>query len=40
MDSIADISHHFGITQSKAKSILFRCRNALRKYLEKEGYTL
>lgn len=40
MDSIADISVRFGITQSKTKSILFRCRSALRKYLEKEGYSL
>ena len=40
MDSIADISVRFGITQSKTKSILFRCRSALRKYLEKEGFCL
>lgn len=40
MDAVADIAHRFGITQSKTKSMLFRCRNALRGYLEKEGYTL
>lgn len=40
MDSIADIARRFGITQSKIKSMLFRARNALRDYLEKEGYTL
>lgn len=40
MDSIADISNHFGISQSKVKSMLFRSRNALRAHLEKEGYTL
>lgn len=40
MDSIADISARFGISQSRVKSILFRSRSALRKYLEKEGYTL
>lgn len=40
MDSIADISRRFGITQSKTKSMLLRCRKALRDYLEKEGYSL
>lgn len=40
MDSIVDISRRFGITQSKVKSMLFRSRNALRKLLEKEGFTL
>ena len=40
MDSIAELSHRFSISQSKAKSMLLRCRNALRKHLEKEGYTL
>lgn len=40
MDSIADIAHRFGMTQSKVKSMLFRSRNALRNHLEKEGYTL
>lgn len=40
MDSTADIARRFGITQSKTKSMLFRCRNALRSYLGKEGFTL
>jgi len=40
MDSITDIARRFGMTQSKIKSMLFRARNALRDYLEKEGYTL
>ena len=40
MDSIGDISSRFGMSQSKTKSMLFRSRNALRKFLEKEGYTL
>lgn len=39
-DSIADISHRFGMSQSKVKSMLFRTRNALRQHLEQEGYTL
>lgn len=40
MDSIADIAHRFGFTQSKTKSMLLRTRNSLRDYLVKEGYTL
>ncbi len=40
MDSIADISRRFMLSQSKVKTMLFRSRNDLREYLEKEGYTL
>ena len=40
MDSIASISRNYGLTQSKVKSMLFRSRNQLREYLEKEGYDL
>ena len=40
MDSIAAISKHYGLSQSKVKSILFRSRNQLREYLDKEGYDL
>ncbi len=40
LDSVADISKRFGISQSKIKTTLFRCRNGLRKALEKEGYEL
>ena len=40
MDSVAEISGRFGISESKVKSVLFRCRNQLRDYLEKEGYEL
>lgn len=40
LDSVADIAKRFGVTQSKVKTTLFRCRNQLREYLEKEGYTL
>ncbi|MBO5145378.1 MAG: RNA polymerase sigma factor [Lachnospiraceae bacterium] len=39
-DSIHDISTAFGISESKAKSILFRMRNKLRSHLEKEGIVL
>lgn len=40
MDSIADISRRFSISKSKVKVSLFRSRDALRQYLEKEGYIL
>ena len=40
MDSIADISQRFALSQSKVKTVLFRCRNQLREQLEKEGYTI
>ena len=40
LDSIADISKRFALSKSKVKTTLFRCRNQLRKHLEKEGYTL
>lgn len=39
-DSVAEISKRFSISQSKVKTMLFRSRNQLREYLEKEGYTL
>lgn len=39
-DSIAEISDQLEMSQSKIKSILFRVRNKLRKYLEKEGYII
>ena len=39
-DSILDISERFQITESKVKSMLFRTRNKLRTYLEKEGVTI
>lgn len=40
LDSIADISRRYGLSKSKVKTTLFRCRNQLREHLEKEGYTL
>lgn len=39
-DSIADISKRFGFSESKVTSLLFRVRNKLKKYLEKEGAAL
>lgn len=38
MESIKDISKRYGITESRAKSILFRLRKELKKHLEKEGF--
>ena len=40
LDSVADISKRFALSESKVKTTLFRCRNRLREHLEKEGYTL
>ena len=40
LDSIADISKRFALSESKVKTTLFRCRNQLREHLEKEGYTV
>lgn len=40
LDSIADISHRFALSESKVKTTLFRCRNGLREYLKEEGYNL
>lgn len=38
LDSIERISERFGISQSKVKTTLFRCRKGLKSYLEQEGY--
>ncbi len=40
LDSIADISERFALSESKVKTTLYRCRNQLREHLEKEGYTI
>lgn len=40
LDSIADLSKRFALSESKVKTTLFRCRGQLRKHLEQEGYTL
>lgn len=40
LDSIADISKRFALSESKVKTTLYRCRSRLREHLEKEGYTL
>ena len=38
LDSTASIAQRFNISGSKVKTSLFRSRNQLRKYLEKEDY--
>ncbi len=40
LDSIADIAKGFGLSEAKVKITLFRCRNRLRDFLEKEGYNV
>lgn len=40
LDSIADISKRFALSESKVKTTLFRCRERLREHLCREGYTL
>ena len=37
-DSITELSRSFGFSESKVKSMLWRSRGKLRRYLEKEGY--
>ncbi len=39
-DSIAEIAQRYHLGESKVKTRLFRARNELRSFLEKEGYTL
>ena len=39
-DNIIDIARRFEISESKVKSILFRVRKQLKKYLESEGYRI
>lgn len=38
--SVADIANRCGLSRSKVKTTLYRCREQLRSYLEKEGYPL
>ena len=37
---ISDIAVRFGMSESRVKSMLFRTRNKLKNYLEKEGYSV
>lgn len=38
LDPIRDIAGYCGMSQSKAKSLLYRTRQGLRRYLEQEGF--
>ena len=40
LDSVTAIAERFACSESKVKTTLYRCRNKLRDYLEKESYTL
>lgn len=40
LNSIKDIAHSYGISESKVKMSLLRSRNKLKKVLEKEGFYL
>lgn len=40
LDPVAEIAKRYGLSESKVKTTLFRCRNQLREYLEREGYEL
>ena len=40
LDSIRETAAYYGISESKAKSLLHRTRKGLKAYLEKEGFLL
>ncbi|MBR6772566.1 MAG: RNA polymerase sigma factor [Clostridia bacterium] len=40
LDSIAAISKRFSLSESKVKTMLFRCRKQLLEHIEKENYEL
>jgi len=40
LDSLKEVAAHCGISESKAKSLLYRTRVGLREYLEKEGFSV
>ena len=40
MDPVKDIALYYHVTEGKVKSTLFRVRNDLKEFLEKEGYYL
>lgn len=40
MDSIRAISHNYDMSESKVKSMLYRIRNDLRDFLQKEGFVI
>ena len=40
MDPLREVAAYCGMSESKAKSLLFRTRNSLKDYLEKEGFSV
>ena len=39
-DSIREVADYYGVSEPKVKSMLYRTRQGLKKYLQKEGYEL
>ena len=40
MDSLKEVAAYFGMSESKAKSMLYRTRQGLKAYLEQEGFVV
>lgn len=40
MDSLKDVASYCGMTEARAKSLLYRTRRGLKVYLEQEGYEI
>ncbi len=40
MDPLKEVAAYCGMTESKAKTVLYRTRQGLREYLQKEGFDL
>lgn len=40
LDPVKEVAKNFGMTESKCKTVLFRMRQSLREYLQKEGFTV
>ena len=40
LDSLKDVARYCGMSESKAKSILFRTRCSLKTHLEQEGFVV
>ena len=40
LDSVKEVAAYCGMTESKCKTVLFRTRQALKEYLEKEGFVV
>ena len=40
MDTVSEIAKRYSVSESKVKTTLFRCRNKMREYIEREGFVL